>query len=355
MSMMSEESLSYLICQQCSAQVAGGLLSCPCCGSLVHSAQLKELSQIASEAEKDDNFLESLKASRKMLDYLPTDTRQYAVITAAVDHLSRKVDSSGQAKDSQSNDGESLVAHDGRWFAKKKGLLAILAVVGIFILTKGKLLFAGLTKASTLLTMLASLGVYWTAFGWKFAIGLVISIYIHEMGHVAALARYGISAKAPMFIPGIGAVVRLKQHIPDVRQDALVGLAGPIWGTGAAICSYVIFLISGWPIFAAIGQVGAWINLFNMLPIGPLDGGRAFKALDSFGRWLCCAFLFLMYFQTDDGLVLFIGIVAVVRAFESLEHVNNDKRVMWYYVLLTIVLSLLSVVRVALPESAPPA
>jgi Zn-dependent protease len=350
---MNSESTPCVVCLKCSAQVADGLLACPGCGFLIHSAKLKELSQIATEGEKTGDIHRALKTSREMLDYLPANTSQYAAITITVDRLSRQIDSSDDASVSQSNQDEHLDASDRKWFAQKKGLLGILAVLGVFVLSKGKLLLAGLTKSSTLLTMLASLGVYWTAFGWKFAIGLVVSIYIHEMGHVAALTRYGISAKAPMFIPGIGAVVRLKQRIPDVRQDAIVGLAGPVWGMGAAICSYGIFLISGWPAFAAIGRVGAWINLLNLMPIGPLDGGRAFKALNNASRWLCCAILFGLYFQTDDGLLLLIGIVAVMRAFETPKGVNNDKSVMWCYILLAVVLSLLSIAPIYMPELTP--
>src|SRR2546430_4861243 len=82
--------------------------------------------------------------------------------------------------------------------------------------------------------MLLSAGVYWTIWGWKFALGVVLSIYVHEMGHVQALQRYGIKATAPMFIPGVGAVVRLKQYPADRREDARVGLAGPLWGRPAA-------------------------------------------------------------------------------------------------------------------------
>src|ERR1051326_5804830 len=79
-------------------------------------------------------------------------------------------------------------------------------------LTKGKLLLLGLTKMSTLLSMLAMFGTYWFAYGWPFAAGLVLSIYVHEMGHVIALRRYNIAATAPMFIPFFGAFVRMKQY-----------------------------------------------------------------------------------------------------------------------------------------------
>src|ERR1035437_4631322 len=80
----------------------------------------------------------------------------------------------------------------------------------LLALTKGKFLLLGLTKMGTLLTMLASLGVYWAMYGWAFALGLVVSIYTHEMGHVAAIRRYGFPASAPMFIPGFGAFIQLR-------------------------------------------------------------------------------------------------------------------------------------------------
>ena len=100
----------------------------------------------------------------------------------------------------------------------------------LLVFTKGKLLLLGLTKLSTLLSMLAFAGVYWALYGWTFAVGMVISIYIHEMGHVLTLREYGIPASAPMFIPGFGAFIRLKQLRITPIQDSRVGLAGPIYG-----------------------------------------------------------------------------------------------------------------------------
>jgi hypothetical protein len=81
----------------------------------------------------------------------------------------------------------------------------------LLALTKGKLVLLGLTKVNTLLSMLASIGVYWLLYGWKFGLGFVLSIYVHEMGHVMALARYGIPASATMSIPFFGEFIRLKE------------------------------------------------------------------------------------------------------------------------------------------------
>src|SRR4029079_13484890 len=101
----------------------------------------------------------------------------------------------------------------------------------------------------TVLSMLLSLGVYWTAWGWKFALGIVLSIYVHEMGHVIVLGRYGFRATAPMFIPGLGALVRLRQHVVNPREDAEIGLAGPIYGLGAALVALGLWLATKEQIF----------------------------------------------------------------------------------------------------------
>src|SRR6202008_2668926 len=110
----------------------------------------------------------------------------------------------------------------------------------------------GFTKLGTLLTFAAGLSIYWTLWGWQFALCFLLSIYIHEMGHVAALRRYGIAASAPMFIPGFGALVRLKQSPSSPRENARIGLAGPVWGLGAAIVAGLIGTFGGGSMWLAI-------------------------------------------------------------------------------------------------------
>src|SRR5438309_11216964 len=100
--------------------------------------------------------------------------------------------------------------------------------------------------------MVAFCGVYWMTYGWPLAAGLVISIYLHEMGHVMEIKRLGLSASAPIFIPGLGALVMLKQHVDDPVIDARIGLGGPIWGAIAATIAFVIYLVTHATIWAAI-------------------------------------------------------------------------------------------------------
>ncbi len=153
-------------------------------------------------------------------------------------------------------------------WTKRAGILGVIAlflwkfkIAIIFLLTKGKLLLLGLTKASTLFSMILSLGVYWQVFGWKWALGVVASIYVHEMGHVAMLRRYGIPATAPMFLPGIGAVIRSRFYPTDVVAEARVGLAGPIWGLGAAFTCFLIY--------RATDLAGLWAALGREAPEEP--------------------------------------------------------------------------------------
>jgi Zn-dependent protease len=107
----------------------------------------------------------------------------------------------------------------------------------------------------------------------------VLFIYIHEMGHVIALRSYGLPASAPMFIPGLGAFIRLRTLNITPIQDARIGLAGPFYGLGAALLSLALFLATGRPIFAVIAHFGATINLFNLIPVWHLDGSRGFRSL----------------------------------------------------------------------------
>jgi len=194
-------------------------------------------------------------------------------------------------------------------------LLLKFKTLGLVILTKGKLVLLGLTKLNTLLSMLVSIGFYWALYGWKFGLGFVLSIYVHEMGHVMALARYGIPASAPMFIPGFGAFVRLKAYPASPAEDARVGLAGPLWGLGAALACMGIGVITDSGLFTALAKVGAWVNVFNLIPVWQLDGSRGFRALTRQHRIYVAALAGLLWFWTSETMLVLVALVAVWRCF----------------------------------------
>jgi Zn-dependent protease len=212
--------------------------------------------------------------------------------------------------------------------------------------TKGKLLLLGLTKAGTLLSMTASFGVYWAAWGWRFALGLVVSIYVHEMGHVAAMRRYGIEATAPMFLPGVGAMVRSKQYPVDPVENARVALAGPLWGLGAALAAYAGFWLTHVPVLAAVAQVAAWINLFNLLCVPPLDGSKAFSALTETQRWLLVAVVAVALAVTRERLLILLLMAAFVRSMMGRGASRADARTLAEFAILVAALSAMCLIPV---------
>jgi Zn-dependent protease len=146
----------------------------------------------------------------------------------------------------------------------------------------GKGLLLVLPKLKILTTsgsMLVSIGAYALIWGWRFGVGFVALLFVHEMGHVLQLRREGIKASAPMFIPFVGAIVAMKQMPKDAGAEARVGLAGPVLGSLGALAVLGLYGLTGNELFKALAFVGFFLNLFNLLPVLPLDGGRAMAAL----------------------------------------------------------------------------
>lgn len=326
------------VCSGCRAQLPPGFLACPSCGQLVHSEELKSLASAASQAEQTGAAAEALALWRRAFDLLPATSVQRQRIGESIQRLSTQVGASEAAASATPEAAGPGPKRRLGWLAGMAaagGLLLKFKWLLIFLLSKGKLLLVGLTQAKTFLSMAIALGVYAVAYGWKFAIGLIVSIYIHEMGHVAWLRRYGIPATAPMFIPGFGAFVRLKQHPATRGQDARVGLAGPVWGAGAALGFLTVGWMAGWPSWVATARVGAWINLFNLLPIWQLDGGRGFVALSRRQRGWLAAALWALALVGGDGLLFVLAIAATARAAGAGDApAEGDRGVFWTFLLL---------------------
>ena len=334
------------VCAQCGTQIAPALLACPSCHRLVHADELKRLAAMAERATQAGDPSAALAAWRDALDLLPPDSTQHQVVATRIAALSRSVDN-----------GPAAVKRGSKWGKGAAGVGALGALLFkfkfafMFVLTKAKLLLLGLTKAGTFFSMLLSASLYWTIWGWKFAVGVVLSIYVHEMGHVQALQRYGIKATAPMFIPGLGAVIRLKQYPADAREDARVGLAGPLWGLGAALAAYVVYRATGIGIWGAIAHFGAWVNLFNLVPVWQLDGARGFRALTRQQRWIAVAVIAVMWLVTAEGLLVLLGIAAAATAGWGRAADEPDHTALAQYAVLVGVLALMT--RIAVPATGP--
>src|SRR5918997_6834311 len=150
----------------------------------------------------------------------------------------------------------------GLWSLVKR-LLAPLAAIGL-LLAKFKgfaLLLLKVKFIGTALTMLVSIGAYALLFPVWFAVGIVVLIWVHEMGHVLQLKREGIKASAPMFIPFLGAFVAMKQMPKDALAEARVGLAGPVLGTLGGLAALGIYAGTESLLFLGLAHVGFLLNL----------------------------------------------------------------------------------------------
>jgi Zn-dependent protease len=177
----------------------------------------------------------------------------------------------------------ALVAVIAKFFSAIKG--------GLLLLPKLKLL----TTSGTALVSVAAYSLFW---GWPFAAGFVVLLFVHEMGHVLQLRREGIKASAPMFIPFLGALITAKSLGENALAEARVGLAGPILGSLGAAAVAVAGALTGSSLLLALAYVGFLLNLFNLLPVVPLDGGRAMAAMApwmwfvGFGGLVAMVFIF---------------------------------------------------------------
>jgi Zn-dependent protease len=157
-------------------------------------------------------------------------------------------------------------------------LAAPIVALGFLIVKFGGLLLK-LKVVTTGASMLVSVAAYAWIWGLPFAVGFVLLILVHELGHVVELRRQGVPASAPLFIPFLGAVIGMKELPDDAWKEARVALAGPILGSVGAAACWIAAEVTDSEVLLGLAFVGFLLNLFNLIPIVPLDGGRAAAAL----------------------------------------------------------------------------
>jgi Zn-dependent protease len=190
------------------------------------------------------------------------------------------------------------------FFAKFKGLLLLLLKFK-WVLFLGKFAITG----GSLILSIASWALF---FGWTFAAGFVILIFVHEMGHVIALRMRGIKAGWPVFIPFMGAFVGMKEMPKDVKAEAEVAIAGPLLGTAGALVCYLIGAYTGNRFWYALAATAFFINLFNLIPVVPLDGGRVVAALSPRVWVVGIALLVGAALLAPGPGLLFIGVLIIL-------------------------------------------
>jgi Zn-dependent protease len=330
-------SAGYRACEECGAQIADGLLACPGCSRLVFRAELRRLAADAEAAEAAGDRSAALASWRRASELLPPGVTQGAKIAERMRALSAALDDRGPAAGAPAKRSGgrgklgAAAAAAGVVIAKSKALLVLLA-------GNAKLLLLGLLKLPTLLSMV--LYARWMSGGGAaFGIGLVASIYVHEVGHVAALRRYGIEASAPMFVPGFGAFVRLKQYPTDAHEEARTGLAGPLWGLVAACVAAGYGAIAHSAVAFSVASVGARINAFNLIPVWQLDGARGMKALSRSERWWIVGVAMATAVATRQWMPALVGACAIPRALDPSAPEAGDRRVLGLFLALIVALA----------------
>ncbi len=166
-------------------------------------------------------------------------------------------------------------------------------------------------------TMALSLFVYALLYGWKYAAGLVGLIFVHEMGHFIAARNRGLPVGAPVFIPFVGAWISLKTTDLTPETEAYVGLAGPMLGTAAAFVCYLVALENGEKLWMAVAYAGFFLNLFNLIPLTPLDGGRIVQVVSQ-RLWLVgVPILAAVFLWRPNPLLVVIALLALPKAWAA--------------------------------------
>lgn len=179
-------------------------------------------------------------------------------------------------------------------------------------------------------TMLLSVFAYAWIFGWWYAAGFVGLIFVHEMGHYLAARQRGLDVGAPTFIPFVGAWIELKQRPHDAETEAWIGLAGPLVGSLGALACYFAARASGSQLLLALAYAGFFINLFNLIPVSPFDGGRV-SAVLSPRLWLLGApILVALFFWRPSPLLIFMAILAAPQVMQAIRGFRSPEQQAYY-------------------------
>ena len=166
-------------------------------------------------------------------------------------------------------------------------------------------------------TMLLSLVVYATIWGWRYAAGFIALLFAHEMGHFIAARQRGLNVGAPAFIPFVGAWIALQDQPMDVETEAYVALAGPLVGTICALAVYLWARSEGSGLLLAISYSGFFLNLFNLLPLSPLDGGRITAVLSPRIWFLGVPILLAAMLYRPSPMLIFIAVLAAPQLMKA--------------------------------------
>jgi Zn-dependent protease len=242
--------------------------------------------------------------------------------------------SNGGAAGSGTTDGEVPPTQKH----SREGLVGVLIAAGVFLFKFKALILAALFKLkyvlvvlkfgkmfSTMATMLLSIGVYATVWGWRFATGFVLLTFVHEMGHVLVAWKKKLPVSAPMFIPFMGAFITLKQHPQDALTEAHIGYGGPALGAVGDTLAVGCYFLTGNPVFLAVASFSMMVNLFNLMPVSPLDGGRIVTAISPRLWLLGLIGMTIGFFYTHSPIMLLVIIFGGIRLWSQWKTLHTDE------------------------------
>ena len=207
----------------------------------------------------------------------------------------------------------------------KKGIWATLAA-GLAVLGKYKflLVFLKLGKfSSTLISMFVMIWIYAAAFGWAFGVGFVALLFAHEMGHYIMARKLDIDVSAPLFIPFVGAVISMKQAPKDAVTEAKLALGGPVLGSIAALVCLLFYYASGQNIFLALTYTGFMLNLFNLIPMYPIDGGRIVSAISPKIWFIGIPVMIVVAYKFFNPILFIFIIFGIIQAIKQNKNPNK--------------------------------
>jgi Zn-dependent protease len=180
-------------------------------------------------------------------------------------------------------------------------------------------------------TMLLSVFAYALVFGWWYAVGFVLLIFVHEMGHYVAARQKGLDVGAPTFIPFVGAWIAMKDMPKDVETEAYVGVAGPLAGTAAAVACYFFARSYDSGLLLALSYAGFFLNLFNLIPLSPFDGGRI-TAILSPRVWLVgVPILVALFFWRPSPMLILMALLAAPQVMKAFKYDPKAPENVQYY------------------------
>jgi Zn-dependent protease len=257
-------------CPSCSHWLPDGTLACPDCRTLTYTQHLGRLASMAQQLEAQQKWVEARDRWQSTLHWMPSDTQQAVSVQQHIAQLDSRLKAEEDRK--------------AKWTKR----LGPFAPIALFLLKMKSLLFL-LFKLKFLISLFAFFAIYWALFGWQFALGFTVCLFIHEMGHYVAVKRRGLKADLPMFFPGLGAYVRWYSQGVSREDLAAIALAGPLYGLVASLACVALAWGTHLAIFMVLAYVGAWINFINLLPVLGLDGAQATYALSRMQRGLLAA------------------------------------------------------------------